>query len=341
MRRRLIEVLGRRRVYICAVLVCFGLIGIVFGFTFSTSKKPVNININKDVHTSGFTITGVELPKEIDFAGERVPLENFDVKEALERELLINSYWQSQTIMLIKKSTRYFGLIEPILKKMNIPNDFKYLSLAESGFSNVTSHIGAVGFWQFIPATAKDYGLEVNDEVDERYHIEKSTKAACMFLKESYKVYKTWSMAAASYNAGRKALNKQIERQYTDYYYDILLNEETSRYIFRIIALKLILTNPKKYGYNLSPEDFYQPIPFTEISVNKEIKDLAQFAFDKGTNYKMLKVLNPWLRDNFLTNTNGKTYVIKIPATGFRTFAKKLNKEDVDSIVTQSEEVVQ
>ena len=243
--------------------------------------------------------------------------------------------------MLIKKSTRYFGLIEPILKKMNIPNDFKYLSLAESGFSNVTSPIGAVGFWQFIPATAKDYGLEVNDEVDERYHIEKSTKAACMFLKESYKVYKTWSMAAASYNAGRKALNKQIERQYTDYYYDILLNEETSRYIFRIIALKLILTNPKKYGYNLSPEDFYQPIPFTEISVNKEIKDLAQFAFDKGTNYKMLKVLNPWLRDNFLTNTNGKTYVIKIPATGFRTFAKKLNKEDVDSIVTQSEEVVQ
>jgi membrane-bound lytic murein transglycosylase D len=323
----------KTRVYFVLIVGCIVLIGIVLGSTSSSKKEN---EVPKLSNNSFFPVKGVELPKEISFAGESVPLEYFDIKEAFERELLINCYWHSQTLMLIKKSTRYLGLIEPILKKNDIPEDFKYLSLAESGFSNLTSPIGAVGFWQFVPATAKEYGLEINDEIDERYHVEKSTEAACKFLRKSYNIYKSWTMAAASYNAGRKALNNQIQRQYTDNYFDILLSEETSRYVFRILALKYILSDPQKFGFDLAPEDYYQPIPFTEISVNTEIKDLAQFAFEKGTNYKMLKYLNPWLRENYLKNAGGRTYVIKIPVSGFRTYAKKLSKVDVDSILTQS-----
>jgi len=339
MKHRSFEAVKLIKIQSSFLIVLIGLVGIVLIFTFSTSKKT--ISVNRENMSSGFMVTGIDIPEKIEFAGEPVPLEYFDVKESLERELLINTYWHSQTTLLIKKSTRYFGLIEPILKKNNIPDDFKYLAVAESGFSNTPSPAGAVGFWQFVPATAKDYGLEVNEEIDERYHIEKSTEAACKFLRESYNVYKTWTMAAASYNVGRRALNKQIQRQYTNYYYDILLNEETARYLFRIVALKLILTNPQKYGFRLSQKDNYQPFAYTELSMNGSIEDLAKFAFEKGTNYKILKILNPWLRDSFLTNAAHKTYIIKIPVAGIRTYAKKLSKERVDSILSQSEQLVQ
>jgi membrane-bound lytic murein transglycosylase D len=322
------------------VIVGIGLLGLIMVFTFSTSKKSAVLN-KTEAFSPNYGVSGVKLPEKIDFAGERLPLECFDIKEALERELLINTYWHSQTISLIKKATRYFGVIETILKKNNVPLDFKYLAVAESGFSNASSPAGAVGFWQFVPATARDYGLEVNEEVDERYHIEKSTEAACKFLKESYKLYKTWTMAAASYNVGRSSLNKQIQRQYSDYYYDILLNEETSRYIFRIVALKIILNNPQNYGFSLSASANYQPIPYTEVTINGPIKDWAQFAFEKGTNYKILKLLNPWLRDGFLTNATKKSYVIKIPVAGIRKYAGKLTQENIDSIMTKSEQLVQ
>jgi len=322
------------------VLVGIGLVGIILVFSFSVPTVKSDI-IVKSEPKSSFVVTGVEIPDNIEFANEKVPIEDFDIKESLERELLINSYWHSQTLMLLKKSTRYFGMIEPILKKYNLPDDFKFLALAESGLSNVTSPAGAVGFWQFVPATAKEYGLEVNDEVDERYHVEKSTEAACKFLNASFKIYKSWTMSAASYNAGRTGLNKQIQRQYTDYYYDILLNEETARYIFRIIALKMILNEPKKYGFEISKEDYYQPIPYTEITIKTPINDLAKFAFEKGTNYKMLKMLNPWFRDNVLTNISGKSYVVKIPDPGFRKIQKELPKEDIERIEKQSEQLVQ
>jgi hypothetical protein len=318
-------------------LILAGLTGIMLIFTFSKAD-----NTCKDIgNASNIKVSGVTLPETVNFAGEQIPLEYFDVREALERELLVNTYWHSQTLMLIKRSTRYFGTIESILKKNNIPDDFKYLALAESGFVNVTSPAGAVGFWQFLPNTAKDYGLEVNTEIDERYNLEKSTEAACKFIRESYKIYKNWTMAAASYNVGRKNLNQQIQRQYTDNYYDILINDETSRYIFRIVALKLIVNDPLKYGFTLAKEDYYEPFPCTEVSVNYPIKDLAKFAFEKGTNYKMLKLLNPWLRDNFLNSKEGKTYVIKIPAPGFRSHAKEIEKEVIDSIMTQSEPLPQ
>jgi membrane-bound lytic murein transglycosylase D len=329
------RVVGRMKNPFGFILVFVGLLGIVLVFTFSTSTKP------KTPFAGSFTASGVTIPAKIEFAGEKLPLDYFDVREALERELLVNSYWHSQTLMLIKRSTRYFGTIEPILKKNNIPDDFKYLALAESGFQNVTSPAGAVGFWQFIPGTAKDYNLEVNAEVDERYNIEKSTEAACRFLSESYNLYKSWSMAAASYNMGRKNLSKQIERQYTNNYFDILLNEETARYVFRIVALKLILSDPAKYGFELAKDEFYQPIPSTDVVVSGPIPDLAKFAFEKGTNYKILKLLNPWLRDNVLTNKDGKRYVIKIPKEGIREYSKSINKEDLDRILTQSEHLTE
>jgi membrane-bound lytic murein transglycosylase D len=317
------------------LIVFVGLVGIVLVFTFSTSSKKDSIK------ASTMVASNISLPETVDFAGEKVPLEYFDVREALERELLINTYWHSQTLMLIKRSTRYLGTIEAILKKNNIPDDFKYLALAESGLINVSSPMGAVGFWQFIPATAKDYGLEINAEIDERYNYEKSTQAACKYLRESHDLYKNWTMAAASYNVGRKNLNQQIQRQYTNNYYDILVNDETSRYVFRILALKLILNDPEKYGLSLSKKDYYQPFPFTELTINYPVKDLAKFAFEKGTNYKMLKLLNPWLRDNVLTNKEGKVYQVKIPAPGFRDHAKELDKEEVETIVTKGEQLVQ
>jgi membrane-bound lytic murein transglycosylase D len=320
-------------------IVFIGLIGIILVFSFSTSKE--NIHEEKKDTSDSFIVSGVVLPEKIDFANEPVPLEDFDVKEGLERELLINAYWHSQTLMLIKRSARYFGTIEPILKKYGIPDDFKFLALAESGFTNTVSPAGAVGFWQFISATGKDYGLEINSEVDERYHLEKSTGAACKFFITSHNLYKSWTMTAASYNMGRRGLNRQIERQYTKNYYDILLNEETARYLYRIIALKLILNEPRKYGLDVAPDEYYKPVPYSEIKVNYPIKDLALFAYEKGTNYKMLRLLNPWLRDNFLTNKEAKTYTIKIPAAGFRKTKKELDKEEISKILVQSEHLAE
>ena len=330
------------------LIVGIGLVGIMLVFTFSTFDKPI---VKEKTTPATALITGVALPEKIEFAGESVPLEDFDVKEGLEREMLINSYWHSQTLMLLKRSTRYFAQIEPILKKNNIPDDFKFLALAESGFTNVTSPAGAVGFWQFLPNTAKGYGLEISKEVingkevikevDERYNLEKSTQAACKYLQELYNIYKTWTMAAAGYNMGSPNLNKSIQRQYTKNYYDLLLNDETARYVYRIVALKLIIDDPQKYGFNVAKEDYYQPIPCTEITVNKPIKDLALFAFQNGTNYKILKLLNPWLRDSSLSNKGLKTYTIKIPVAGVRKIESELKKEEIDKIVSQGDPSVQ
>jgi membrane-bound lytic murein transglycosylase D len=321
------------------IVVSLCLAGAFKIFTFSTSNSN---RIQDESHKIAIqTVSSIPIPDSLDFAGERVPLEDFDVREALERELLINTYWQSQTLLIIKRSTRFSGEIDSIIKKQNVPYDIKYLAIAESGFLNVTSPAGAVGFWQFVPLTAREYGLEVNNEIDERYHVGKSTEAACVFLQKLHDIYKTWTMPAASYNMGGKALSKQIGRQYTDNYYDILLNDETSRYIFRILALKLILNDPLKYGFKISKEDYYQPIPFTEIVVTKPVKDWAQFAFDKGTNYKMLKSLNPWIRDNELTNKGGKMYTIRIPKPGVRTNTPRLKESIINNILQQSDQMVQ
>ncbi len=262
----------------------------------------------------------VKLPEKLEFAGERVPLEFFDVRESLDREMLVNSYYHSQTIRFLKLAPRFFPMIEPILKADTIPDDFKYLALAESGFDpRAVSPAGAVGFWQFMKGTATDYGLEVNTEVDERYHIEKATHAACQYLKDSYKKYGSWTLVAASYNGGRHFVDKQLERQNQDDYFDLLLGEETSRYVFRILALKLVMENPKDFGFDVGEHEKYPTWETTTVEVNTPVKDFADFAQKHGTNYKILKMLNPWLREAYLTNAKGKTYTIKIPVEGFRT----------------------
>jgi len=264
-----------------------------------------------------YTIFPALLPAELEFAGEIVPLENIDIRESLDRELLINKYWQSQTLLFIKRAHRFFSIIEPILKKNSIPDDFKYLPLAESGLTNAVSPAGAVGVWQFLEGTAKDYRLEVTDEVDERYHLEKATEAACRFLADSYDIYGSWTMAAASFNAGRTGINRQIGRQDERNYYDLLLAEETARYIFRILAIKLILSEPEKYGFFVSEEDLYPEIPYYEVTVDESVSNFADFSKRYGISYKTLKWMNPWLRDTKLTMRSGKSYYIKIPRQGY------------------------
>lgn len=266
-----------------------------------TGEKPVQV------------ATPFVIPDEMIFAGEKVPLENFDTRESLDREILVNAYWHSRTLLVLKKSKRYFATIEPMLKKYGIPEDFKYIPLIESGFENTVSPAGACGVWQILENTAKEYGLEVNDEVDERYHLEKSTEVACKFFLESYEKYHNWTLAAATYNVGRKGIQDQINRQQVSNYYDLLLNEETGRYVFRILAFKLIAENPKQFGFQLEESDYYPALPLFEVKVDSSISNLAEFAGRYSINYKILKFFNPWLRENYLTNAAGKTYLIKIP----------------------------
>lgn len=313
--------------YISTSLI-FLLIAFIAVFIFSSSGGDETKPQNEQIKNNSYSVKAVSIPEELEFAGEPVPLDNFDTRESLDKELLVNTYFHSQTFLLIKRANRYFPVIEPILKKYGIPDDIKYLSVIESNLENSVSPKKAVGFWQIMEGTAKDYGLEVNNEVDERYHIEKSTEVACKFFLESYNRYKNWTLAAASYNAGRKGVDRQIERQHIENYYDILLNEETARYVFRALAIKLIITNPLDYGFELSDSDKYPQIPTYEIKIDSAISDFGIFAKQLGTNYKILKFCNPWLREPFLTNKSGKTYYLKIPQEGYRSFKLISHKEE-------------
>lgn len=266
-----------------------------------------------------YGVFALEIPESLEFAGEKVPLMNFDTRESLDRELLVNTYFHSQTLLYIKKSPRYFPVIEPILKEYNIPEDFKYMPLVESGLSNAISPANAVGYWQLMKGTALENGLEVNSEVDERYHLEKSTIAACKYLLKSYEKYQNWTLVAASYNNGRRGVDRQVEKQEEMNYYNLLLNEETARYIFRILALKSVLEEPEKYGFYYEEGDLYKPLDSYEVIVDSSVTNFAEFARNFNTNYKILKFLNPWLREAYLTNKDGKPYRIRIPEAGVRT----------------------
>lgn len=281
-------------------------------FTGSTSESQEKEKLTEQFKDH-YKIFALPLPDKIDLAGENVPLKLVDVSEKLDRELSVNTYWQSNTLLMLKRSNRWFSVIEPILEEENIPNDFKYLALMESGLTQIVSPAGASGFWQLMKAAARERGLEVNSDIDERYHIEKSTRAACAYLKEAKAKFGSWTLAAASYNMGMAGLNNQMKRQDATNYYDLVLNEETSRYVFRILAAKLILSNPSNYGFNFRNSDLYQPLKFTEVEVDTTIDNLARFAFTQGINYKTLKYLNPWLRDNHLPNSSRKKYLIQIP----------------------------
>jgi len=291
-------------------------------FNCSTNKPNKDSDYQKAFYKN-YKIFAVDVPDSIDFAGEKIAANRFDIRESIDHELLINTFWQSQTIMFIKKANRYFPIIEPILKKNGVPDDFKYLAVAESGLSNgVVSPVGATGFWQFMKATAISYGLEVNDNVDERYNIEKETDAACKMLLEAYKTYNNWTMAAASYNVGLGGLNKQVGLQKTSNYYDLYLNSETARYIYRVISFKIILSNPKKYGFYLRRKDMYPPVPTYTVKVDSAITNLVGFAAQYKINYKLLKEFNPWIRGTSLVNVSKKVYSLTIPKEGYLNYDK-------------------
>ncbi len=267
--------------------------------------------------TPGYQIHSLPMPQNLSFAGEAVPLSDPDIEERFDNELLSNVYFQSNAIKLIKKAHKYFPIIEPILQEEGIPDDFKYLAVAESALTNAVSPAGAKGFWQLMPATARELGLEVNSNVDERYHLEVSTRAACAYLKESKENFGSWTLAAAAYNAGNAGINREQSRQEAQDYYDLLLNAETSRYIFRILALKTILENPEDYGFQVDPEHHYTMVPEKKVRVDYEIDDLVAFAKANNITYKVLKIHNPWLREARLNNRSKKEYFIAIPEPGF------------------------
>lgn len=259
------------------------------------------------------TVALFDLPAELSFAGEPVPLAKGDILERLERELYVNAYWESNLILLFKRSKKYLPEIERLLKEQGIPDDFKYLAIAESGLLNATSSAGAKGYWQILDATGEEYGLEITESVDERYDLEKSTLAAAAYLKKAHLRFGDWTAVAASYNMGQSGFSRRQEEQFQSNYYDLYLNEETSRYLFRILAFKLLFENPEAFGYHLQEKDFYTQPQFTQIEVSQDLPDLAQWATKKGSSYKLLKLYNPWLRDQHLKVKKGKRYTLRLP----------------------------
>lgn len=266
----------------------------------------------------------IELPETMEFCGEEVPLHLFYVRERLEREIMVNSYRHSATILLLKRTTRWFPVMEPIMKKNGLPEDFKYLAMIESELTNAVSPSKAVGFWQFLEGTGKQYGLEINKEVDMRYNVEKETVAACKYLKDSYRKFGSWTSAAAAFNCGNGRITKTMEEQRVDSYYDMILPEETQRYMFRILALKLITENPEKYGFQIGDNGWYRPLESKTVTVVQSIPNLTDFAYNQGTNLKMLKYFNPWLRSNSLTVSVGNSYEIKIPTGDYAKTHKRM-----------------
>jgi len=255
-----------------------------------------------------------EVPQSVTFCGQRIDLTRFDRYERMDRELLAFTYMHSTSIQMIKKANRYFPIVEPILKKNGIPDDFKYLMVIESNLNpNARSSAGAAGLWQFMKTTGREYGLEVNDNIDERYHVEKATAAACQYLKDAYEKYQDWVAVAASYNAGQARISSQLEKQYVKDALDLHLVEETARYVYRIIAAKIMFQDPTRFGFELKASQLYQPIPYREIVIDFEISNLAEWALKHGTTYSMLKIMNPWLRQDFLQNKSRRTYILQIP----------------------------
>lgn len=299
--------------------IVYVLSGIVLGtaavgtLAFKDSKNDegsVTVKKNKKIQYKWYI---PDIPQEIDFAGEKVPIDRWDVREQLEREVLTNSYYHTSTLYILRLTTRYFPIIEARLKANGVPDDFKYLCVAESSLRNQRSPAGAEGYWQFLEGSGKRYGLEINGEVDERYHIEKSTDAACKYLKEAYDRFGSWTAAAASYNCGQGGYNKFSNYQQQDNYYDLLLPEETMRYVFRIVALKHIISNADQLGFMVTDDDAYEPLETRKITVKETIPNLADWAIYHGSNYRMLKILNPWLKDHSLTVKNN-VYTIELPA---------------------------
>lgn len=295
------------------VIIAVLILATAVSYSDNKEPKPVEKKL-KETYVLPQIIKSVDLNKSFNFAGEKVPLDNFDVRERLDRELTVNSYWHSSTMLNLKSTYKYFPIIEPILEEHGVPDDFKYLAIAESNLRNATSPAGAKGIWQFLNSIGQHYGLEINSEVDERYHIEKATAAACEYIKDHYRQFDSWTLTAAAYNMGGPKLKRELATQRADSYYDLNLNIETDRYVFRIVAIKEVMQNPRNFGFYLDEEDAYPPLTdYDIIEVNSSIENLGDFAAEHGTTYRILKVYNPWLISSRLTNRARKTYQIKVP----------------------------
>lgn len=298
--------------------ISFFLLLIYIGYDQSlkkTSAQEIDLEpIEVQESWQPFVAVSYDLPKRFSFAGDSVPLNLPDVRERLDKELQINVYLHSSTLFLLKRANRWLPQMEEILKANGIPTDFKYLPLIESALLNATSPKNAVGYWQILESSGKELGLEITKEVDERFDPIKSTEAACKYLKKAYGKFGSWTLVAASYNRGMAGVARDLEDQRVNNYYDLHMNEETSRYVFRLLAIKEIFEQPEKYGFKLKPEHLYQQEPIKIVEVDESIKDLVTFAQAQGANYKLLKRHNPWLRQNKLTVKKGKKYKIALPS---------------------------
>lgn len=298
------------------VLAFVGLLSLCTLFIYALQDAPTDENFETKL-INDYNVYALQVPDDLNFAGESMPLENPDILERMDRELLVNTYWQSNGLLMFKRAKKYFSIIEPILAKNGVPDDFKYLAVIESGLTNAVSPVGARGVWQIMPATGRENGLEVNKNVDERYNLEKATEVACKYLLKSKSKLGSWTLAAAGYNAGNAGVSRRLKEQGVAGYYDLLLGEETGRYLFRIVALKEILSNPKKYGFNFREKDLYTNIPTYKVEVDSAVTDFTQFAQSFGINYKILKLHNPWLREPHLNNKSKKPYYVEIPKDGY------------------------
>jgi membrane-bound lytic murein transglycosylase D len=301
-------------------LPVFFLLFLITQLIYSSFHSSVSDSDYKSLLFSDYKLYGVTIPKDLNFCGEKVPTENYLVKRALEKEFYLKAFFQPSTLILHKKAARWFPIIEPILKRNGVPDDFKYVAILESGLNNSTALSGSGGFWGLMPPVARDYGLQVDEQVDERFNVEKATEAACKIFKDGYKKYNNYTLAAAAYDFGPGALDKQLERQGTNSYYELDLNDETAMYVYRLLAFKEIITRPEAYGYKLRKRDLFAPIPTNAVKIDSTITDLTRFAISQGSNYFALKTMNPWLLKNSLQNPDHKSYIILIPKKGVKIY---------------------
>lgn len=320
----------RTLIFVVIFLTCTTAVAL---FWFFTNDTGITEKQYRDAFRRNYKIFAVEVPDKLDFAGEEVPLKTFYVRESLDKELLVNTYWHNSTLQTFKRAHRWFPVIEPILAEHGIPDDFKYLAVIESGLLQAVSPSGAAGFWQFLKGTAKDYDLEVDKDVDERYHVQKSTAAACRYLQDSYKRFGNWTLVASAYNAGNRRISESLEKQNQTSYYDLFLNQETTRYVYRILAMKTLFEHPTSYGFFLREIDFYPPVPGTTVTVDKDVKDLVAFAGKQNIPYKVLKIFNPWLRDTKLSVKKGQSYQIFIPNEEYRDYEALIEEMNDDDVV--------
>lgn len=283
-------------------------------FLISFSSQSICSTDRQSTETTEPEYSCIEIPDSMVFCGTTIDLTRFDRRERMDRELLAFRYMHSTSLQIIKRANRYFPIIEPLLQANGIPDDFKYLMAIESNVNPLARSVaGAAGLWQLMPGTARDFGLEVGNHVDERYHVEKSTQAACKYLKQAYSRFHNWETVAASYNAGQGRISQQLEKQYTDNALDLQLVEETARYTYRILAAKLLLSAPQKFGFYLKASDLYPPIPYRTVTISETIDDLPRFAKSQDINYALLRNLNPWIRSTSLPCHGNKKYTFKIP----------------------------